>query len=145
MATGLDPVDHGPTRRIQQRISATGRHPFRPVGIAAIDHERLAFAQDWRQGVPIHMDKLGGAMTHLMKEIRQSISKRKIKPSDAKTLIADLVQLSDGHKGALDVVQASCERLVTDNFGTAAAVNLHKFLSERASQEFINDRLEQLR
>lgn len=113
--------------------------------LAAIDHERLAFNQDWRSGLPIHMDKSGGVMTHLMKEIRVAINKKKIKAADAMALIADLVQLSDGHSAALAAVRASSERLVTENFGTTAAAGLHTFLLERASREFINERLEQLR
>lgn len=113
--------------------------------IAAIDHERLAFNQDWCRGVPIHMDKLGGILTHLMSAIRDAIAKKKIRTGEAKALIADLVQFSDTHAAALAAVLESSEKLVTDNFGTAAAANLHTFLSERASRDFINERLEQLR
>ncbi len=113
--------------------------------LAAIDHERLAFNQDWLRGHPIHIDKSGGVITHLMKEIREAINKKKIKTTDAKALIAELVQMSEEHSSALDAVRASSEQLVSMNFGTPAADRLHTFLLERASSEFINERLEQLR
>nr|DAF77709.1 MAG TPA: hypothetical protein [Caudoviricetes sp.] len=113
--------------------------------IAAIDHERLAFNQDWRYMVPVHMDKVGGNITYLMEAIRESIAKKKIKSSDAKALIADLSQLSDEHSGALAAVQVSSEQLVMDNFGKIASTCLHAFLADRASRQFIDERLEQLR
>lgn len=113
--------------------------------IAAIDHERLAFNQDWRRGVPIHMDKMGGSITHLMSAIRDSINKKKIKSTDAKALIADLTQLSDQHSAALAAVRVLSEQLVISNFGDIASASLHAFLADRASPEFINERLDQLR
>ena len=113
--------------------------------IAAIDHERLAFNQDWRYMAPIHRDKVDGSITHLMKAIRESITRKKIKSSDAKSLIADLALLSDEHSAALSVVQVLSEQLVIDNFGKNASTCLHAFLADRASREFIDERLEQLR
>lgn len=113
--------------------------------LAAIDHERLAFNQDWRSSHPIHMDKSTGVMTHLMKEIRDALNRKKIKAADARALIADLVKLSDEHLAAFEAVRESSEQLVSMNFGGAAATCLHTFLLERASRDFINERLEQLR
>jgi hypothetical protein len=113
--------------------------------LAAIDHERLAFNQDWLCGLPIHMDKSGAVMTHLMKEIREAINKKKIKAAEAKLLISELVQLSEGHSAALAAVRGASEQLVSQNFGATAAADLHTFLFERASCDFINERLEQLR
>ncbi|WP_263561975.1 hypothetical protein [Paucibacter sp. DJ1R-11] len=113
--------------------------------VAAIDHERLAFAQDWRKGVPIHMDRLDAHQTHLMKVIREMIAAKKLRAAEANELVAELAVMSEPHADTLSLVHADATSLVGDNFGTAAAANLLKFLSDRATPAFINERLEQLR
>ncbi|MEK8028018.1 hypothetical protein [Pseudaquabacterium rugosum] len=113
--------------------------------IAAIDHEKLAFNQDWVHSAPAHLDRSGFIATHLTQKIREAISKKKMRVAEAKVLIAALAKISAEHSAALAAVRGSSEELVSKNFGTPAANNLHTFLFERASQEFIDERLEQLR
>lgn len=113
--------------------------------VAALDHEKLAFNQDWVLHMPSHMDRLGMCATHLMKEIRAAVGKKKIKSVDAKYLISELVVLSDGHADALEGVRDETEQLISANFGASAAKNLLGFLSERTTPDFVNERLEQLR
>jgi hypothetical protein len=112
--------------------------------VAAIDHERLAFAQDWRTGVPIHMDRLAAHQTHLMKVIREAVAAKKIKAAEVKVLVAEICVMSAAHAGSLTSIHTEATTLVGDNFGTAAAGHLFTFLSDRATPAFINDRLEQL-
>lgn len=112
--------------------------------VAAIDHERLAFAQDWRVGVPIHMDRLDVHQTHLMKVIREAIAAKKIKAADLNDLVAELGVMSSAHEGSLTAIRAEATKLVGDNFGAAAAGHLLTFLADRATTAFINERLEQL-
>lgn len=112
--------------------------------VAAIDHERLAFAQDWRSGVPIHMDRLAVHQTHLMKVIREAVAAKKIKAAEVKYLVAELSDISAAHAGSLTSVHDEATTLIGDNFGTAAAGHLLTFLSNRATPAFINERLEQL-
>lgn len=112
--------------------------------VAAIDHERLAFAQDWLAGVPIHMDRFAAHQTHLMKVIRVAVAAKKIKDTEVKDLVAELSVMSAAHAGSLTSVHAEATMLIGNNFGTAAAGHLLSFLSDRATPAFINERLEQL-
>ncbi len=112
--------------------------------IAAIDHERLAFNQDWRLGVPIHMDVKGGVVTHLMSAVRDAINKKVLKANEATQLVSELAVISATHAETLASCHAEAEALVADNFSTNEAQNLLTFLADRATQDYINSRLEQL-
>lgn len=112
--------------------------------IAAIDHERLAFGQDWLPGVPIHLDRLGGAVTHLMRALREAASTKKLRAVDVDVMVAELSLQSGLHARALDKVQAESQALISANFGPGPASHLLSFLSERATPEFVQERLEQL-
>lgn len=112
--------------------------------IAAIDHERLAFNRNWISGPVQHLDVMGLCATHLLKELRSAVDKKKMKSSEGEKLISKIVVFSRCHSDVLERVREDLKNLIVDNFGEAAADNLLKFLTERAEQDSINVRLEQL-
>ena len=109
--------------------------------IAAIDHERMAFAQDWYAFLPQHFDRQGKASTRLLDRLHAAQQANVFKPKQAKAIVAALDSMSMKHATHLASVRSEIESELLVNVSAAAKANLLSFLDERAGRAFVSDRL----
>ena len=117
-------------------------------GLVAIDHEKMAFGQDWSRTVLQHCDEMQGAdgkpllTTRLISAIKSAHkSKDRNVKKAAVTAVSTMYAASKGgHPNAL----AGCFNLISttaaNNFGTQAGANLLSFLDYRVSEDCMKRR-----
>lgn len=111
--------------------------------IAAIDHERLAFAQNWLLAPPVHLDREKGSTvkTYLLDRFHLAQASGVFKPKQVREVSASLEQSSKGHAPHLAACRADIAARLLNNVSAAASANLLTFLDERATEDFIAKRL----
>lgn len=109
--------------------------------VAAIDHERLAFAQDWRVTAPQHLDRTGQHPTKLLHRFHAALKSKKFTSKQARDMISAMRMMSDDHAAQLAVCWGDIEGRLLTSVDAAARANLRHFFDERASDLFICDRL----
>ena len=109
--------------------------------VAAIDHERLAFAQDWRVAPPQHLDCTGHHPTKLLHRFHAAIKSKKFTAKQTRDMTSAMRLMSDDHAAQLVACWGDIESGLLTSVDAAAQVNLRHFFDERASDFFICDRL----
>ena len=109
--------------------------------IAAIDHERMAFNQDWIAGAPQDFDRQGDAKTRLLDRLHAAQKANVFKPKQATAIVAAMQGMSELHAVHLANLRAEIEQELLVNVGATAGGNLVTFLEDRATQDFISKRL----
>lgn len=109
--------------------------------IAAIDHERMAFGQDWIASSPLHQDVLGVHGTALLEVFHAARKSKAIVNKQAKAIEAGLVTFSKGHGPELAKLRSQIEQFVSSHASTGAAANLLTFLEDRAKDSYISGRV----
>ena len=108
--------------------------------VAAIDHERLAFAQDWRVAAPQHLDRTGQYPTKLLHRFHVALKAKKFTSKQARDMMSAMRMMSDAHAVQLAACWGDIESRLLDSVDAAAKANLRHFFDERASDLFICDR-----
>lgn len=109
--------------------------------IAAIDHERLAFNQDWFIQEPKHFDHIGIYETVLLEKFQKSLKANKFSTKQSKTIIAALETFSNEHADAMKKSWNYIEEIIIKNVSPEASNNLKNFLSKRCEEDVIKQRL----
>jgi hypothetical protein len=117
-------------------------------GLVAIDHEKMAFGQDWSCGPALHADEMLDAQgkplleTRLISAIKTAHkSKDKGVKKAAGSAVADMFAMSKTHHStALTNCRLLIERTAMKNFGTTASTNLLSFLDYRVSEDCMKRR-----
>ena len=109
--------------------------------VAAIDHERLAFNQDWLAAAPEHFDRMGIAETKLLERFHKAQKSNVFKPKQAREIASALHSMSVEHAGHLANCRHDIENRLLVNVSKKASNDLLTFLSERATDVYISERL----
>lgn len=117
-------------------------------GVVAIDHEKMAFAQDWSCASVQHFDELLDATgkpihpTRLIAAIKVAHkSKDKNTKRAAGIAVNEMFGMSkDKHPGALADCRDLIEKTAVNNFGPRAGANLLSFLDYRVSEDCMKRR-----
>jgi hypothetical protein len=111
--------------------------------VAAIDHEKMVFGQNWISSGPRHKDRIkkGCGETNLLEALQGALASRKVTYDDWARIVDRIRVFSEMHCDVLERLKPEIEAVIESNFNSCASCNLINFLSERAADDFIGQRL----